>query len=178
MKLISTQLSLEKLKLVHWHRSIITVSWTDYALLFQFRQCTIALQWNNNDRTVCLYTKWCCNVIRKKSELWNCFKRVGILLKLWNEFSWVKCAKWFELLNNVYIYFTWYSDCVTSSSRLIDILRFNTGCNDFTTSLLLEASCTLNSDIKFKGVNLLTQNYTSVSVVKIWVWSLMLVSCV
>jgi len=34
------------------------------------------------------------------------------------------------------------------------------------------------SDVTLKGGDLLTQNCTSVTVVKNWVWRLMLVSCV
>ena len=57
---------------------------------------------------------------------------------------------------------------------LIRNLPINPGCKVFTTSVLLQASYTAMSDVTLKG-DLLTQNCTSVTVVKIWVWSLMLV---
>jgi hypothetical protein len=48
-------------------------------------------------------------------------------------------------------------------------LRINFGCKGFTTSVLLQASCTVMSDVTVKGGDLLTQNCTSVTVVKSWV---------
>jgi len=47
--------------------------------------------------------------------------------------------------------------------------RFDYGCDGFTTSVLLQASCTAVSDVTLRGGDLLTQNCTSVTVVKNWV---------
>jgi hypothetical protein len=47
--------------------------------------------------------------------------------------------------------------------------RINFGCKVFTTSVLLQASCTAMSDVTLKVGDLLTQNCTSVTVEKNWV---------
>jgi hypothetical protein len=57
-------------------------------------------------------------------------------------------------------------------------LQGNCGCKGFTTSVLLQASCTVMSDVTVKGGDLLTQNCTGVTVVKSWVGRLILVNCV
>jgi len=84
-----------------------------------------------------------------------------------------------ELKNNQWIHFATNSDTVTSlcgEGELNDNvlqgvgkLRINCECKVFTTSLLLQASCTLMSGVTLKGGDLLTQNCTSVTVVKNWV---------
>jgi hypothetical protein len=61
---------------------------------------------------------------------------------------------------------------------LIGNLQIKSGYNVFTASVLLQAGCTAMNDVTLSGGNLLTQNCTSVTVVKICVCSLMLVSCV
>ena len=66
---------------------------------------------------------------------------------------------------------------MTSGNLLIGNLRINSEFKAFTTSVLLQASCTAMSDMAFKVRDLLTQNCTSVTVVKNWVCSLMSVSC-
>ena len=47
--------------------------------------------------------------------------------------------------------------------------RIDYGCNGFTASVLLQASCTVMSDVTLRGGDLLTQNCTSVAVVENWV---------
>jgi hypothetical protein len=48
-------------------------------------------------------------------------------------------------------------------------LRINSGCKGFTTSVLLQPSCTVMSYVSLRGGDLLTQNCTNVTVVKSWV---------
>ena len=77
-----------------------------------------------------------------------------------------------------YIFAT-HSDTVTTLSgeeepvdnvlQGVGKLRINSECKVFNTSLLLQASCTAMSDVTLKGGDLLTQNYTSVTLGKIWV---------
>ena len=57
-------------------------------------------------------------------------------------------------------------------------LRINPECKVFITSVLLQVSCTVLSDVTLKGGDLLTQNCTCVTVVRNWVCSLMLANCV
>ena len=52
---------------------------------------------------------------------------------------------------------------------LLGKLRIDSGYKVFTTSVLLQASCTAMSDMTLKGGDLLTQICTSVTVVKNWV---------
>ena len=61
---------------------------------------------------------------------------------------------------------------------LIGNLQIKSGHNVFTASVLLQAGCTAMNDVTLSGGDFLTQNCTSVTVVKICVCSLMLVSCV
>ena len=78
----------------------------------------------------------------------------------------LKNAVGIKLMNNEWIYFVWHSDCVTNTSLLIGNLRIKSKCKVFTTSVLLQASYTVMSDVTLQGADLLTQN--SVTVVKIW----------
>ena len=73
-------------------------------------------------------------------------------------------------------YFAWHSYCVTNRNLLIGSLRINSAYKEFTTSVLLQASCTVLRDVTLRGGDLLTQNCTSMTVVKNWVWSLILVN--
>ena len=57
-------------------------------------------------------------------------------------------------------------------------MRINYECKGFIVSVLLQVSCTVLSDVTLKGEDLLTQNSTSVTVVRNWVCSLMLANCV
>ena len=57
-------------------------------------------------------------------------------------------------------------------------LRINSECKVFTTSVLLQVSCTVLSDVTLQGRDLLTQNCTCMTVVRNWVCSLMLANCV
>jgi len=71
-------------------------------------------------------------------------------------------------LNNEWIYFATHSDILTtllSEVEPVDTvlhgagnLRINSGCKVFTTSVLLQISCTVMSDVTLKGADLLTQN--------------------
>jgi len=55
---------------------------------------------------------------------------------------------------------------VTNGNLLIGKLQINTGCKVFNISVLLQASCTAISDVTLKEGDLLTQNCTSMTVVK------------
>ena len=84
-----------------------------------------------------------------------------------------------QLMDNQWIYFATYSNTVTTMRgeedpvvtvlQGVGNLRVNTECKEFTTSVLLQASCVVMSDVTLKGGDLLTQNCTSVTVVKNWV---------
>jgi hypothetical protein len=63
----------------------------------------------------------------------------------------------------------WYTDCVTSRNLLIENLRIKTCCNEYTTSVLLQACCIVMCGVTLRGRDLLTQNCTGVTVVKICV---------
>jgi len=52
---------------------------------------------------------------------------------------------------------------------IIDKLRINSGCKEFNTLELLQAGCVVMSDVTLRGGDLLTQNCTSLTVVKFWV---------
>jgi len=79
-------------------------------------------------------------------------------------------------MNSEWIYFAPHSDIMTTlwgeeepdGNVLLCVggLRMKSGCKRFDTSVLLQASCTVMSDVTLKGGDLLTQNFTSVTVVK------------
>ena len=79
-------------------------------------------------------------------------------------------------MNNEWVYFATHSDTVTTLwgedepletlLQGVGKLRINSGCKVFTTFVLLQSSCTVMSDVTLKGGDLLTQNCTSVTVVK------------
>jgi hypothetical protein len=56
-----------------------------------------------------------------------------------------------KLMINELIYFVWHSDCVTNTNLLIGNLRIKSGCKVFTTSVLLQAGCTVMSDVTLQG---------------------------
>jgi len=68
-------------------------------------------------------------------------------------------------MNNKWIYFACHSDCEHNRNLLIGNLQIKSGCKGFSTSVLLQSSCTVMSDVTLKGEDLLTQNCTSVTVV-------------
>jgi hypothetical protein len=61
-------------------------------------------------------------------------------------------------MNNMWIYFALHSDCVTNRDLLIGKLQIQSGCKGFTTSVLLQASYAVKSNVTFKGGDLLIQN--------------------
>jgi len=79
-------------------------------------------------------------------------------------------------MNNHWIYFATHSDTMTSLwgeeepdnivLQGVGKLRINTGCKVFTTSVQLQASCTVTSDVTLKGGDLLTQNCTIMTLCK------------
>jgi len=104
--------------------------------------------------------------IRKKPELWKCFNRDWIFQKLWDLFIGLKCVLCIELKNYEWIYFVTYSDTLTSLwgeeepvilLQGVSKLRLNYECNVLTTSVLLQVSCTVMSDVTLKGGDLLTK---------------------
>ena len=80
----------------------------------------------------------------------------------------LKRTKWIELMNNEWIYCATNSDTVTTlcdKQEPVDTvlqgvgkLRIYYGWKGFTTSVLLQASCIVMSDVTLKGGDLLTQN--------------------
>ena len=79
-------------------------------------------------------------------------------------------------MNNQSVYFATILDTVTTLSdgnepvnnvlQGIGNLLIKSGYKVFTTSVLLQVSCTVVSDVTLKGGDLLTQNCTSVTVVR------------
>jgi hypothetical protein len=80
------------------------------------------------------------------------------------------------LMENEWTYFAQYSDIMTKvwgEEKHVDNvlqevgnLQINSEYKRFTTSVLLQASCTVISDVTLKTADLLTQNCTSLTVVK------------
>jgi len=58
---------------------------------------------------------------------------------------------------------------VNNALQGIGHLLIKSVCKVFTTSVLLHVSCTVLSDVTLQGADLLTQNCTSVTVVRNWV---------
>jgi len=81
-------------------------------------------------------------------------------------------------MNNQSVYFATILDTVTTLSdgnepvnnvlQGIGNILIKSGCKVFTTSVLLQVSCTVMSDVTLHGADLLTQNCTSVTVVRNW----------
>jgi len=86
---------------------------------------------------------------------------------------------WIQLVDNQWTYFATHSDTVTTLwgekdpgdivFQGVGKLRDNCGCKGVTTSVLLETSCNAMSNVTLQRGDLLTQNCTSVTVVKNWV---------
>ena len=82
-------------------------------------------------------------------------------------------------MNNQSVYCATILDTVTTLSdgdepvnnvlQGIGNLIIKSGCKVFTASVLLQVSCTVMGDVTLQGADLLTQNCTSVTVVKNWV---------
>jgi len=82
-------------------------------------------------------------------------------------------------MNSEWVYFGTYCDIATTlwgEQEPVDTVLQGVGsllisseCKGFTTSVLLQVSCTAMSEVTLKGGDLLTQNCTSVTAAKIWV---------